>query len=70
MKGKYNLISLLPNEVAYLISLGKNKKLKRTCHHHYYMANDDYDAMKVIAKMRGYDFNIFYNTCVEGMNYR
>lgn len=63
------MITLLPIEVQQLKKLGINKKLVRTCNKHY-MCNDDWAALRVVAKIRGYDPNDFYRKCVEGMNYR
>ena len=33
------------------------------------MCNDDWDALYIVARMRGYDANTFYHKCVEGLNY-
>ena len=62
------MITLNKQEVRELIRQNKNHKLKRTCHH-YYMNNDDWIAMRVIAEMRGYDVDTFYRKCIEGLHY-
>lgn len=67
-KGIDILITLNKQEVRELIRQNKNHKLKRTCHH-YYMSNDDWIAMRVIAEMRGYDVDTFYRKCIEGLHY-
>ena len=67
-KGIDILITLNKEEVRELIRQNKNHKLKRTCHH-YYMSNDDWIAMRVIAEMRGYDVDTFYRKCIEGLHY-
>lgn len=64
------MITLLDMEVQRLKKLGINHNLVRTCHR-YYMPNDDWAAMRVVAAIRGYDDpSDFYRYCVEGMNYR
>ena len=63
------LIQLLKPEVRELIRQRKNRRLVKTCHH-YFLPNDDYEAIAVVAAMRGYDITEFYQKCVEGLHYR
>lgn len=68
------MIKLYPSEVAELIKQDKHfnlSKTQRTRAHRkkYYLPNDDYEAMKVVAEMRGYELDEFYHKCVEGLNY-
>ena len=60
------LITLMSSEVKELQKRNKNKKLVKTCHH-YYLATDDYEAMKIVAQMRGYNFDTFYKKCASGV---
>lgn len=63
------LIILQTSEVKELRKQNKNHRLVKTCGHKYYMCNDDWDALYIVARMRGYDANTFYHKCVEGLNY-
>lgn len=63
------MITLFDHEVKELIKQNKNHNLTRTCHH-YYMCNDDYEAILIVAEMRGYDVASFQKYCLEGMHYR
>ena len=68
------MIKLLNTEVTELARQKKHYNLVKTQGSHrgrkkYYLKNDDYEAMAVIANMRGYDLNTFYHNCVEGLGY-
>lgn len=63
------LIILQTSEVKELRKRNKNHRLVKTCGHKYYMCNDDWDALYIVARMRGHDANTFYHKCVEGLNY-
>lgn len=63
------LIILQTSEVKEIRKQNKNHRLVKTCGHKYYMCNDDWDALYIVARMRGYDANTFYHKCVEGLNY-
>lgn len=68
VKGLNGLIKLNKSEVKTLLKKNKHCRLVRTCRW-YYVCNDDYDALKTIAQMRGYDYECFYNKCVNGLTY-
>ena len=69
------MIKLHPTEVAEITKQGKHLNLSKTQKSRsgkkrkYYLCNDDLDAMRIVARMRGYDLNTFYHECVEGLNY-
>lgn len=62
------MIKLLDTEISELIHQNRHHNLVRTVHH-YYVKNDDWYALHLIADMRGYDWKIFRDMCVEGLRY-
>lgn len=64
------MITLFPEEVAELQKQNRNHRLVKTVGRHYYMCDDDWLALQIVAEMRGYDTNTFYRTCVKSLHYR
>ncbi len=63
------MIKLEKPEVKALLKKNMNQRLVQTRRQHY-VCNDDYDALRLVAQMRGYDYESFYKNCVNGLKYR